>query len=254
MYDAPARFTGRAEIYQRYRPSYPQALAQLFRHECGWKPQTLVCDIGAGTGIFSRLLLDWGYRVVAVEPNPDMRGVAEAQLAGRPGYSSATGTAEATGLPDSGLDGITVAQAFHWFDPMRARKEFRRILRPGALVALVWNQRREEAAFQQAYDQFMRAWGTDYDAVRHSRIPIEAIYGFFGPAGCRAASFPSAQQLDREGLLGRILSCSYIPAPESPTAPAMRQALDRLFDAHQQDGFVQLEYETRVYYGEISGG
>lgn len=251
MLDATLRFTGRADLYQRYRPGYPQDLATLLRGPLGWTPGSCIGDLGAGTGIFSRLLLQWGYRVVAVEPNAEMRERAEAHLKGQSGYTSVDGTAEATGLADASLDGITVAQAFHWFDALPARQEFRRILRPGGVVALIWNQRREDAAFQRAYEQFLRTWGTDYENVRHTRIPLESIQSFFGAKGCEVASFANAQRFDREGLLGRVLSCSYAPAPDSPSFPDMREALDPLFEEYQQDGLVQLDYDTRVYYGEL---
>ena len=251
MLNATTRFTGRAELYQRYRPGYPQELAHLLREQCGWPPGSCIGDVGAGTGILSCLLLQWGYRVMAVEPNPEMRAIAAAQLGGAAHYTSMDGTAEATGLPTASLDGIAAAQAFHWFDAVQARNEFRRVLRPGGRVALIWNQRCGEAAFQDAYEQFLRTWGTDYDTVRHTRIPLESIRAFFGGRGCEMASFSHAQRFDREGLLGRVLSCSYAPAPESPTFPAMRGALDHLFEKFQHDGVVQLDYETRVYYGEL---
>lgn len=249
--DSTTRFSGRAETYQRYRPGYPQALAALLRDSCGWEPGACIGDVGAGTGIFSHLLLQWGYRVVAVEPNAEMRALAEAQLHGHPGYASVDGMAEATGLADASLNGIVAAQAFHWFDATRTRAEFRRILHSGGVVALIWNQRRDDAPFPRAYEQFLRTWGTDYDAVRHTRIPLESIQDFFGTEDWKVATFPNAQIFDRDGLLGRILSCSYAPAPDSPTFPAMRAALDGLFDEYQTDGFVQLEYDTRVYYGEL---
>jgi len=137
--DPLGRFSNRVKDYVRYRPSYPAELIAHLRAHAGLGPACAVADVGAGTGIFTRLLLETGARVFAVEPNDAMRGAAEAELSGHPSLTSVKGTSEQTGLEDGSVDLITCAQSFHWFEPEGARREFRRILRPGGGVALVWN-------------------------------------------------------------------------------------------------------------------
>ncbi len=130
--DAKTRFSSRVENYVRYRPAYPGGVLQCLERECGLTPAWRVADIGSGTGISSKLFLDYGCTVFAVEPNPDMRRAAERLLGSVPGFHSEDGSAEATGIPAGSVDLAIAAQAFHWFDPAGAREEFQRIVRPEA--------------------------------------------------------------------------------------------------------------------------
>src|SRR5688572_11749971 len=113
--DPTGRFTHRADAYVKSRPSYPAGLFDVLRDECGLGPSSVVADLGSGTGIFTRLLLERGATVHAVEPNDDMRGEAERTLASEPRFHSVKGTAEATTLAAGSIHLVTAAQAFHWF-------------------------------------------------------------------------------------------------------------------------------------------
>jgi SAM-dependent methyltransferase len=155
------RFSDRAADYVKYRPSYPAAAIDIILAGLGTAP--VVADIGAGTGISARLLADRGARVIAIEPNAEIRTAA----ASHPAIEFRDGTAEATGLADASIDLITCFQAFHWFDPERTLLEFRRILKstatartPGRL-ALVWNNRAKEDAFTNEYSNLIAAASTD---------------------------------------------------------------------------------------------
>src|SRR3974390_1220982 len=129
MSPAPtARFSARVGTYVRYRPGYPAEVLELLRRECGLKPQHVVADIASGTGLFTRLLLENGNRVFAVEPNQHMREAGARFLGKHEKLTSVAGTAEDTTLPSASVDLVTAAQAAHWFDRVRARPEFARIL------------------------------------------------------------------------------------------------------------------------------
>ncbi|KAG1392134.1 hypothetical protein G6F59_014687 [Rhizopus arrhizus] len=145
--DSTERFSSRVADYVRYRPDYPPALLQWLHHPMGVSHQAQVADIGAGTGISSRLFLATGHPVVAVEPNAAMRGAAEAWLAPQyPQFRAVDGRAEATGLDDASIDLVSVAQAFHWFDTVAVRAEWQRILRPGGQALIYWNSRLLDAS------------------------------------------------------------------------------------------------------------
>ncbi len=114
--DPTRRFSSRVQNYVRYRPGYPPAVIDLLKKECGLSPSTVIADVASGTGIFTRMLLENGNRVLGIEPNPAMRKAGEEFLSAYPGFASLGGSAEATSLPDHSVDMITAAQAAHWFD------------------------------------------------------------------------------------------------------------------------------------------
>jgi ubiquinone/menaquinone biosynthesis C-methylase UbiE len=129
--NATSRFSDRVENYVRYRPGYPSYVLETLTEECGLMPSHRVADVASGTGIWTKMLLENGNAVYGVEPNEVMRHAGERLLAGFPKFTSIDGNAEATTLPDTIVDFVTAAQAAHWFDRERARREFSRILKPG---------------------------------------------------------------------------------------------------------------------------
>lgn len=128
--DSTKRFSSRVDNYARYRPGYPTQIIELMKSECGLLPEHVIADIASGTGIFSRLLLESGNRVFAVEPNAEMRAAGDKFLSQYKNIASINGTAEATTLFPHTMDFVTAAQAAHWFDPLKANVEFKRISNP----------------------------------------------------------------------------------------------------------------------------
>jgi SAM-dependent methyltransferase len=250
--DPTRRFTDRVEDYVRYRPGYPSGLLPLLEEELGIEASWTVADIGAGTGLSARPFLELGYTVIAVEPNGAMRAAADAAYGGHSGFRSVAGTAEDTGLPPGSVDLVTAGQAFHWFDPDAARRHFLAILRPPFPAALIWNTRLTEGrAFLEDYEALLVAFGTDYDAVRHDRIDAAVLRAFFR-GGHTRRTLPNAQLLDWPGLRGRLLSSSYTPGPDHPDRPPMLRRLRAVFDDHQRDGRVRMDYVTEVYAGWLA--
>src|ERR1700722_13943261 len=129
--NATSRFSKRVENYVRYRPGYPAEVLKVLKKECRLLPSHALADIASGTGIWTRLLLENRNSVFGVEPNAEMRHAGERLLEAFAGFTSVAGTAEATTLADQSVDFVTAAQAAHWFDRGRARREFGRILKPG---------------------------------------------------------------------------------------------------------------------------
>lgn len=247
--DSTQRFSNRVADYVRYRPYYPPGVLDILRENTGLTPKTVIADVGAGTGIATAMFLRNGNPVFAVEPNREMRMAAEQLLRDCPGFHSVNGTAEATALPDASVDCVIAAQAFHWFDPAKARSEFRRILRPGGWVVLVWNRRLQDATpFLRAYETLLETYGVDYAQVKHERIDQAALARFYAP-GFRRHALPNAQTLDFASLKGRLLSSSYAPIEGHGSHAPMMALLRRIFQEHQQDGRVRIAYETVVYSG-----
>lgn len=244
-----SRFSDRVEDYVRFRPHYPKELIPLLRQEIGLGTSWTVADIGSGTGISSERFLENGNIVHAIEPNADMRGAAEQMLTRYPGFKSMDGTAEATGLPPRSVDLVIAGQAFHWFDAARTRTEFQRILRPDGWIVLFWNSRRTDTTpFLKEYEELLLRHGTDYQQVRHDRTTAELREKFFR-AGCRRRTLPNEQVLDFEGLKGRLLSSSYTPAEGDLAREVMLEDLKQIFQRHQREGQVRMEYDTELWIG-----
>jgi SAM-dependent methyltransferase len=248
--NATSRFSDRVENYICYRPGYPIEVLLALSSECGLSPEHVV-DVASGTGIWTRLLLENGNTVYAVEPNVDMRAAGERLLSGFSRFTSVAGSAEATTLPDHSVDFVTAAQAAHWFDRKRSREEFVRILKPGGWLVLLWNERlTDSTSFLSDYEQLLLTYGTDYEEVRHERT-TDAVNEFFDPAPFEKRDFAMRQEFDYAGLEGRLLSSSYAPGPGHPKHDPMLRELRRLFELHATGGRVAFDYTTRLYCGRV---
>ncbi len=250
--DATRRFSRRAGHYARYRPTYPEGLIDLLASRSILKAGDVVADVGSGTGRMAELFLRRGHTVYGVEPNGPMRAAGEESLGRWAGFHSVEGRAESTGLPSASVDLVTAGQAFHWFEPSATRAEFLRILKPGGRAALVWNERQTETSpFMEGYEALLRTHGTDYAEIRGLDPTPESIERFFGGRRFEMAAVAHHQDLDFEGLRGRLLSSSYVPEEGAPAFDAMMRDLDRLWKAHGAKGSVCFLYDARVWFGVL---
>ena len=250
--DSKQRFSNRVESYVKYRPGYPKEMLDALYANLGIGAASSIADVGAGTGIFSKLLLERGSQVIAVEPNTEMREAANEALGGHAGYRSIQGSAEETGLPDQSVDFIVCAQSFHWFDQGAAQVEFRRILKPEGKVALIWNTRLTEGTvFLEGYEQLLKTYGTDYQQVNHRNLSSEALSSFFKTGEMQEARFTNRQIFDYDGVSGRLSSSSYTPTPVDPRYTLMMKDLESLFERTKHNGTVFFDYETEVFWGGV---
>lgn len=251
--NSTARFSDRVDDYVRYRPDYPSALLTWLQREHGVDSGWRVADVGAGTGVSSKMFLDAGYRVTAVEPNAPMRAAAEHWLRSYPTFDTVDGRAGATNLPDGSVDLVAVAQAFHWFDEDATRREFARILRPGGLAAIWWNSRRLTGTrFLEDYEALLLRFGTDYTSVAERYADDARMRAWFGDGFRGSASFDHAQRLDFESLRGRLMSSSYAPQAGHTQHEPMLRALRELFDSCAENGTVSFDYDTRIFAGQLA--
>lgn len=233
-----SRFTDRASEYARHRPGYPSGLVDALVAD---GPKVAV-DIGAGTGISSRLLAARGVRVIAVEPNAAMREAAGACE----GVAWVEATGERTGLESSSVDLVLCAQSFHWLRAEEALAEFARVLRPGGVVALVWNDRDDQDEFTREYGRLLRVASGDHPAMRgvphHESLRRSRLF-----EGFETRVFPSSQGVTREGLLGRARSASYCPR-EGEAWERLLEGLIRAHAAHADaEGVAALVYVSSLH-------
>jgi SAM-dependent methyltransferase len=250
------RFSDRVDDYRRYRPGYPMAVIDLIRQTCGIKGQATVADLGSGTGVFTKMLLEAGFEVTAVEPNAPMRLAAEEDLRHFDRFHSVATTAEQTGLPSASFDVITVAQAFHWFVAEAAHREFQRLLRPDGWVFIIGNHRQKDtSSFDSDYDELFKTFGDSHDgAVQHRDQAIGARnrVNFFPADSLYIAHFDNPHLMEWPGLCGRFFSSSYAPTRGDPRHEKCLIRLKEIFQKHAVKGQVRLSQKTEVYYGKLS--
>jgi SAM-dependent methyltransferase len=252
MLSPTERFSDRVADYVKARPSYPVEVVDLLVRECELDAKSSVADVGCGTGIFTRQLLDIGCMVFGVEPNLSMRDAAIDLLGQHPLFTAIDGTGEATGLNDHSVDLITAAQAFHWFDKEKAHEEFRRVLRPGGYVCLLWNERRSTGTeFSLGYEEILQSYVPEYAKVRHRNNSDEDLLDWYSSSQRELYIFTNDQAIDLDTLLARAFSSSYFPARGTPQHPIVEQELCNLFARTQQGDMVRFEYETKVFLGQV---
>jgi SAM-dependent methyltransferase len=250
--DPAERFSDRVEDYARYRPGYPRELIETLSTDCGLNEGAAIADMGCGTGNLAVIFLENGNTVFGVEPNAAMRAACRKTMQRFHRFHQIGGRAEATGLRTASVDFVVAGQAFHWFEPAATRAEFRRILKAGGWVALVWNERGGgPSAFLDAYEAILLRHGTDYRKIRESRGDEASIMAFFQGGGIRRAAFTHAQRFDFDGLKGRLLSSSYAPLAGHPAHEPMIGELREAFERYQKDGCVQFQYETSLWYRRL---
>jgi ubiquinone/menaquinone biosynthesis C-methylase UbiE len=235
------RFTGRVDDYERYRTRYPARVTELLREHCRLRREDVVADVGAGTGMLAQVFLEHGNRVIAIEPNAEMRAACARQLSGYEGLRIVDAAAEATGLDAASVDLVAVGRAFHWFDRERALAEFERILKRGGWVVLATNRRAQDGSEQaREYEAILLEHGTDYAQVRGGYRSYEGLKPY-GDAETFDVTIPGEQTLTLEEFLGQTQSLSVTPMPGDAKYKGMQKALREFFAKWSADGALRLE-------------
>ncbi|WP_017315222.1 class I SAM-dependent methyltransferase [Mastigocladopsis repens] len=239
-------FSGRATDYAQYRPSYPTEAITTILEGLDHPSQLVAADIGAGTGIASRLLGDRGVKVIAIEPNAEMRLAATEHLMVE--FSSAT--AEETGLPDASVDLVTCFQSFHWFNPSPTLWEFRRILKSSGRLALVWGIWDEDDSFTKELERLVLQASNNLPGLpsRESMVSPLLESSYFQKV--RQTTFPYQQWLDLQGLIALAQSQGFVPL----SGGEQQQLVTQLQKLHEQaadsSGKVCVVYHTNIYLTE----
>lgn len=249
--DATEKFSGRAQAYAAGRPGYAPAFIEYLYNRFADLAGAAVADIGCGTGKFAALLLERGTTVYGVEPNADMRAACADELRGYANFHLTVGAAADTTLAPASVDYVTVAQAFHWFEPEAFAAECRRILRSGGTAILLWNIRDSESAFKRELCRVLAVHCPDYHGFNNGLVRDDVrINRFFG-GGYERVAFDHPLRLNREKFMARCLSASYSLKVGDAGFAAYMDALNRLFDAFAADGVLTIPNHTVAYIGRV---
>jgi ubiquinone/menaquinone biosynthesis C-methylase UbiE len=225
--------------YQSARPGYPRDAIRFLVDRLHITSTTRVLDVAAGTGLFTKELLDVTSHVVAVEPSQGMRAEFAKQL---PSLSIVEGTAEHLPCEDGSFDVLSVAQAFHWFNPVEALREFARVLVPGGGLCLIWNERDESVAWVDELSRAIR-W--------HHQRPYDMATDFAPVIASGSFSdvernvFEHVQMMDRASLHQRVLTTSYIAVMDKRDQDLILRDVDQIIEGF--DEHFELPYVTTTY-------
>ena len=242
------KFTGKADVYEKFRPSYPDELIDFLYENARCEA---VADIGAGTGKFTRCLLKKPWSVTAVEPNADMRE----KLAAIEGITVVNAPAENTGLADKSVGLITAAQAFHWFDEEPFKRECIRVLNDGGKLAVIWLNYVKEGMISRK-DQLCRKYSPDKHYRQTGRAGMRAEEesdGFFAEyfKEFQKAEFFGERVYDRESFIGEALSRSYAPREGEPNYKPLVDELNALFSEYESRGETAAKTKIVCYFGSF---
>jgi SAM-dependent methyltransferase len=247
------KFDGMGSVYAQFRPSYPQEFIDYLYSDIGMAKTSVIADIGSGTGILTRQLLTYTNTVFAVEPNADMRAVAEADLHCFDGFVSVNGSAESTSLEQGNIDFITVAQAFHWFDKQRFKWECKRLLKPNGKVVLVWNCRDESSDLVRENDAIIRKYCPTFKGYAGGIFDEEgkADFSDFFSGQYETKVFRNDLAFDIQGFIGRNLSGSYAPKKSDNHHASYVAELESLFEKYNNQGIIIMPNLTQCYVGSV---
>lgn len=247
------KFDGMGKIYSQYRPCYPQSFIDYLFKNINITKDSIIADIGSGTGILTKQLLEKGNKVYGVEPNMDMRNIAEKELQTFANFTSVNGSAENATLPDNSIDFITVAQAFHWFDRQGFRRECQRILKPNGKVILVWNSRNDKSELVMKNDEINRKYCPDFKGFSggmRGAISKDDFYDFFS-GEYNEKVFSNDLIFDINGFVGRNLSASYALKESDGNYNAYVAEQKTLFEKYNKSKKILMPNFTRCYIGQM---
>lgn len=246
------KFSGIANEYTQSRPSYAMEFIECLYEKYGFADSSVIADIGSGTGKLAKQLLKKGSKVFCVEPNYDMRSVAEKELNTYANFNSITGSAECTTLSDNSVDFITTAQAFHWFDTKSFKKECSRIIKADGKVFLIWNIRNEEALINKELYQVFSKYCSDFKGFSGGIKPHDDRIKEFFENEYEFLTFDNPLCFDREKFINRCLSGSYSLKKGDYRFDSYAEEIKKVFDKFENGGIVTVENNTVAYVGTLN--
>ena len=249
--DNTKKFSNRAEDYTKGRPSYAQSFISMLYEKLGFDESSEIADVGSGTGKLSKQLLENGSKVFCVEPNEDMRKIAERELSCFDKFISVEGTSSDTKLNDNSVDFITVAQAFHWFDPEKFKKECKRILKDNGKVILVWNTRDMSDEFNRKSYDIYKKYCPDFKGYHGGMKDDDSRISDFFSGNCQRISFENSLEFTRDKFITRSLPASYSLKEGNSDFEQYIKELGDLFDRFSQNGIVTVKNNTVAYIGKL---
>lgn len=242
-------YSTKAQKYAKYRWDYAASAIEAVAEITQLSSRSTIADIGAGTGILTKHFVNKVQRIYAVEPNVELRQILVRELGLFPSVSVIDGSAEDTGLPDSSVDVITVAQAIHWFDPEPARRELMRILKNDGWLVLLRNYGTDEERNQAIESLMRKEYGADFSTV-NERSKEDPNPFYFGNDRFQRSTFPFQFSQSWEEFIGALTTAAFMPDEDHPLFGKLETKAKKIFSQYSEDGYWVIEGETELIIGQ----
>jgi ubiquinone/menaquinone biosynthesis C-methylase UbiE len=246
------KFSTKAEIYDQYRWNFhPEAIAKL----CiitGITNNSIIADLGSGTGMLTAHFVNNVKTIYAIEPNPQMREIAINKLSKYPAFVSIDGLADTTTLADNSVDLIVVGRALHWFNPETTKQEFLRILKPKGWLATfqINNENSELKEVLKTLRKKEYGWNIKEDKINIiEKNDLDSYY--FGHQGFEKINYASVIQENWSQFINRICSHSPAPTPDHPLYDKLEQKAKEIFNNYSENGILNIKIATEIKFGPL---
>ncbi|MBE6717302.1 MAG: class I SAM-dependent methyltransferase [Ruminococcaceae bacterium] len=249
--DNTNKFSGISKEYNESRPSYAQKLIECMFTDFNLHKNSLIADIGSGTGKLAKQLLDRGCTVFCIEPNNDMRTAAVKELEMYKNFISVNANAENTTLENNRVDHITAAQSFHWFDTEKFRNECMRIIKKDGNVFLIWNKRDETSDINRELHQCCSEFCPDFKGFSGGINTHDQRIKDFFRGNYNYVTFNNPLKFDRDKFIKRCISASYSLKGFDKDFNRYIEALNKIFDKYETNGTLIIENTSDAYIGKV---
>lgn len=246
-------FTGKASLYDRYRPSYPSFIISHLRKKTSLSKRDLIAEFGFGTGKLTRLLLQNGNQVFGIEPENEMQELFLEKYARNTKFTLIPGSAEKNELKNESVDVIVAAQSFHLFDPIKTRDEFYRVIKQNGFIILIWyHLDRDNKISKEILSLFYR-FGFKSNQPGRTHIGETFFNDLFSPNIVSHTILPSFKQsYNQNDFLGSMLSSSYAPTFTDNYYEDYIAEINSLFTRFSTNGIIEYKFKLELYYLKVT--
>lgn len=247
-------FASKAQRYHQYRPKYSIEYQKYIEMSQRGRSPAVVADIGAGTGIHTRILAPFFKKIYAIEPEIEMLSICKETLSDLNNVDYILSSAEKTNLPDSSIDFITIGEAFHLLDKSLCIPEFKRVLKKDGQVILVWLHKEYETPLFREREEIIKSHCPCYQKDVHARKLLKDTFKelFHSESfSYTKLDFDSNEYLSKEIFVYRTLSASYAITESDCGYCSLIFDLENLFDKYAKGNSLEILQSTIIYQGNL---